>query len=514
MNWGATKQSLTGLTLGALAFALVMLGTRVPPGPGLLGDAAAYMGSAESLVHHGTLRMPFAAYVSADSTAPLDHWPPGFPFAIAVPLATGLSPITSARLVVAASAAITCAIIVILLGSSAGLAWGLAAAGAVGITASVVSVHLDIVSEPPFITAVVATVALMAMKPNRPALYGLTAAVSLLMRYLGLAIVSAAALWAFLQPASSTWERIRRAVLAALPGIIVWVAWTLFMRAHGTEARQVHIDPTPLNSARQLVGSTLSWLAPDTVGTGLADYPALRILLKAALTVGVIFLVARQWRGESDATRRTIWASLLLVAALIGMLAAADYFNRASTFYDRVFSPVHTLLDLAIIAALALWWRTTRRHALAIAAVVAWVIASGKATADVVHVGRTVGFYHASTDIVDAPLWRWVRDSARTRPEALFSNDNADVYFMTHRPSHWMPLVFDADTARALATALARQPALIVWATGYTESVLFPELLSKATTAEKLEAVLPLRRIAVFPQGIVWTYDPTPGTTH
>ena len=518
MNWGATTQSLTDNThrwhvpavaalCATLAFTLVMLGTRPPPGPGLLGDAAGYLGSAESLVHHGTLRVPFAPYVSADSTGPLDHWPPGFPVAIAGPLWVGFSPITSARVVVAASAAVTCAIIVLLLGSSAGLAWGLVAAGVVGITASVVSVHLDVVSEPPFIAAVVATLALMATRPDRPILYGLTAAVSLLMRYLGLAIISAIAVWALIQPASSVWQRIRRAVLAALPGVLVWLAWSLFLRAHGTEARQLHIDPNPLDSLRQLVGATLAWLAPDTVGNGESPYRPERAILKLLLTVGLIWLVARVWRGQSDPTRRTIWASALLVAALIGMLAAAAYLNRASTFYDRVFSPVHALLDLGIIAALALWWRTTRRHAIAIGALITWGLVSARTTADVVHVGRTVGFYHSSREITDAPLWRWVRDSARIRPEALFSNDNADVYFMTHRPSRGLPLVLDADTARALAAALGRQPALIVWAAGYTESVIFPELLSRAATPERLEALLPLRRVAVFPQGIVWRYE-------
>jgi hypothetical protein len=496
-----------------LAFALVMLGTRPPPDPGLLGDAAGYLGAAESLVHHGTLRVPFAPYMSADSTSPLDHWPPGFPIAIAGPLVAGFSPITSARLVVAASAALTCAIIVLLLGSSAGLAWGLVAAGVVGVTASVVSVHLDVVSEPPFIAAVVATLALMATKPNRPTLYGLTAAVSLLMRYMGLAIISAAAVWALIQPASSAWERIRRAALAALPGVLVWLAWSLFLRTHGTAARQLQIDPNPLDSLRQLVGATLAWLAPDTVGSGDAAYRPERAILKLLLTVGLIWLVARQWRGPSDATRRTVWASTLLVASLVGMLAFAAYFNRASTFYDRVFSPLHALLDIGAIAALALWWRTTRRHAVAIAALIVWGVVSAKAAADVVHVGRTVGFYHSSRDIVDAPLWRWVRDSARTRPMALYTNDYADVYFMTHRPSRSMPLVFDADTARALAAALGRQPALIVWAAGYTESVIFPELLSRAATPERLEALLPLRRVAVFPQGIVWTYDPAQRTS-
>lgn len=519
MNWGATTQSLTDNTHGwhvpaaaalcaTLAFALVMLGTRPPPGPGLLGDAAGYLGSAESLVHHGTLRVPFAPYASADSTSPLDHWPPGFPIAIAGPLRAGFSPITSARLVAAASAAITGAIVVLLIGSNAGLAWGLVAALVVGVTASIVSVHLDVVSEPPFIAAVVATLALMAMVPNRPILYGSTAAVSLLMRYMGLAIVSAVAVWALIQPASSAWERIRRATLAALPGILVWLAWTLFLRTHGTEARQLHIDPNPLDSLRQLVGATLSWLAPDTVGSDGTTHRPQRAILKLILTVGIIWVVARQWHGQNDATRRTIWASALLVVALIGMLAAADYFNRASTFYDRVFSPVHALLDLGIIATLVLWWRTSRRHAIGVAALIAWGAVSAKASADVVHVGRTVGFYHSSVDITDAPLWRWVRDSARTRPLALFSNDNADMYFMTHRPSRSLPLVFDADTARALAAALGRQPALIVWASGYTESVIFPELLSQAATPERLEAALPLKRVAVFPQGIVWTYEP------
>src|SRR5579862_7829665 len=156
MNWGATRQSLTGLTLGALAFALVLLGTR-PPGPGLYGDSAGYLGAAESLVHAGTLRVPFASYVSADSTSPLRQWPPGFSMAIAAPMALGIPAVASARLVIAASAAVTVALTVWLLGA----AWGALAALVLGLTASVVSVHLDVLSEPLFIAVTVATLAVM-----------------------------------------------------------------------------------------------------------------------------------------------------------------------------------------------------------------------------------------------------------------------------------------------------------------------------------------------------------------
>src|SRR5262249_25025170 len=150
MNWGATKQSLTGLTLGALAFGLVMLGTR-PPGPGLYGDSAGYMGAAESLVQHGTLRIPFAPYISADSTSPLSQWPPGFPTLIAGPMALGTNAAPGARLVVAASAAVTVILTMLLVGSTFGFIWGLVATATVALTASIVAVHLDALSEPPFI---------------------------------------------------------------------------------------------------------------------------------------------------------------------------------------------------------------------------------------------------------------------------------------------------------------------------------------------------------------------------
>src|SRR5579859_2525529 len=113
MNWGATKQSLIAVSAlaSALSFGLVLLGTA-PPGPGLYGDSAGYLGAAESLVHHGTLRVPFAPYASADSTAPLAQWPPGFSTAIAGPMLAGLGSVTSARYVIAAAAAVSAAAVI------------------------------------------------------------------------------------------------------------------------------------------------------------------------------------------------------------------------------------------------------------------------------------------------------------------------------------------------------------------------------------------------------------------
>jgi hypothetical protein len=495
MNWGATKQSLTGLTLGALAFALVILGTR-PPGPGLYGDSAGYLGAAESLVHSGTLRVPFAPYVSPDSTAPLAQWPPGFPVAIAAPMVAGFPAMTSARIVVAASAAITVALTVWLLG----FIWGALAAIVLGLTASVVAVHLDVLSEPMFIAVTVATLVAMVTWPRRPLVYGLGGAVSLLVRYLGLAVVAACALWAAIQPAPTLGVRVRRAILGALPGGIVYVAWAAVVRAGGGTVRRLHVDHFPIQSLRQFVGATLAWLGPDTVG----NIPRVaRVGLKAVLLLAVLWLLARAWR------RRIVAASVLLAVACGALLLTAQLLQGNVEFSDRTFSPVHALLDIGVIAAFAVWWRGTRssrQHAVGVAAIVAWAVVATGAVSALVKEARNEGFYHAKVDAVHAPLWRWVRDSARTRRAALYSNDVADVYFATHRPARMMPWVVDADTARALAAALGRQPALIIWANGYTESVIFPELRPVAATPERLEALLPLRRVAVFPEGLVWEY--------
>jgi hypothetical protein len=500
MNWGATKQSLTGLTLGALAFGLVMLGTR-PPGPGLYGDSAGYMGAAESLVQHGTLRVPFAPYTSADSTSPLAQWPPGFPVAIAAPMLLGANAVTGARLVVAASAAVTVLLTVLLVGTTFAFAWGVVAALVLALTASVVAVHLDALSEPPFITAVVATLFLMANRPDRPLQYGLTGALALMLRYVGLGVVAACGVWAAMQPAPSLWVRARRGIAAVLPGVIAYVAWTAVVSAHGGTVRRLHLDHYPVQTLRNFLGATLSWLGPDPVGVTVGAARFARAAMKAVLVVGVVWVIAREWQQS-----RIVRASVLLGAACAGLLLVAQLLQGNVELSDRMFSPVHAVLDIGIISALAAWWPWSRRHLIASTALGLWVIVSARAGFALIRVARTEGFYHAKLAVVRSSLWTWVRDSAEGNTAALYSNDVADVYFSTHRPSRAMPWIVDPDTARTLATALARQPSLVIWASGYTESVIFPELRPIAATPERLEALLRLKRRAVFPEGIVWEY--------
>src|SRR5919201_902751 len=105
--------ALTALAAGVAAFALVLVVTE-PPGPGLDPDAASYLGAAESLARHGTLRIPLASWASPDTTSPLVHFPPGLPIVVALPVALGMPAVQGARLVNEAAAFVTAAAIVLL----------------------------------------------------------------------------------------------------------------------------------------------------------------------------------------------------------------------------------------------------------------------------------------------------------------------------------------------------------------------------------------------------------------
>src|SRR5450755_4327910 len=102
----APKVLIPAILLGIGAFSGVIDLTQ-PPGPGLDPDAMAYLGAGKSLAQGHGLRVPSSGWENADTTAPLVHFPPAFPAAIAVGIKAGASPVGAARFVEATSAAVT-----------------------------------------------------------------------------------------------------------------------------------------------------------------------------------------------------------------------------------------------------------------------------------------------------------------------------------------------------------------------------------------------------------------------
>jgi hypothetical protein len=515
------------LVSAAATGALVWDGTRYP-GPGLYGDGAGYLGAAESFAEHGTLRVPFANYDSVDSTSVLSQWPPAFSIVLSVPLRAGTDPLTAIRLVQALAGACTIGLTVVLVGALTAPAWGAVAAVVLLATDSITGVHLNAVSEPLYILCLAIALWGMVRHPDRPLTYGLAAAASALVRYLGTAAILGGGVWAMLQPGSSR-LRVQRAVVAVLPGLAVATAWRTYFRWAGGIARPLHADHQVGAALRQLLGATAAWLAPWDLGgngSGRMAHGA-QAGFKLVFGAAIVALLAREMRaarrgetrnggagGEVAGTpdARLVAACVLLTACHLAALMAARLLYSDVAFYDRVLAPVHYLMAVGVIALVASRWQAVSpplRAGLAALAVV-WLLGAATATTRLVRTATTVGLDHANTSERQGATISWLRANGAGVP--IYTNEPAKIFYHLGRDSRGLPWILDADTVRALERALRARPGMVVWFTGGTAaSYVAPDLLARASTPAKLEGGLPLRVVSRGGDGIVWELAPRVG---
>jgi hypothetical protein len=516
------------LACAAATAALVWWGTQ-DPGPGLYGDGAGYLGAAESLARGAGLRVPFASYAAADSTSAMAQWPPGFSIVLSGPLRAGVEPRSAVRIVQAGVGACTVALTAVLVATATAPVWGALAAVALLATPAVVAVHLNVVSEPLYLLCLAIALWAMVWRADRPLWYGLAAAAAIFVRYLGVAAIVGAGVWAAFQPGSAT-TRARRAAVAVIPGIIVRELWAAYMRWTGAVGRPVHLDHQVGGAARALVGATAAWLAPWD-GSVVAR-TAFKLALGAVIVVGL----AAEIRVWTDARRpgdrmtasgvglpraratmgapamQLLAASILMAACHVAALLAARLVYSDVALYDRVLSPVHYLAAVGAVVLLGSRWAvvaTSMRATLAVLGTV-WVVASASVTASLVRSAVTVGLDHAAVTERGSPTIRWLRTYGGAQP--IYTNEPAKIYYHLHRDSRSLPWVLDADTVQALDRALRARPGVVVWFLGGTAaSFVAADLLPRASTPAKLEAALPLHVRARFDDGIVWMLDPSGG---
>ena len=528
----ASWRVLAALALASAAatVALVWDGTQYP-GPGLYGDGAGYLGAAESFAEHGTLRIPFANYDSADSTSVLSQWPPAFSIALSVPLRAGADPMTAIRLVQAIAGACTIGLTVVLVGAVTAPAWGAVAAVVLLATDSITGVHLNAVSEPLYILCLAIALWGMVRDPDRPLTYGLAAAASALVRYLGTAAILGAGVWAMLQP-GSTRMRAQRTAVAVLPGLVVATAWRTYFRWAGGIARPLHADHQVGAALRQLLGATAAWLAPwDLGGAGSSRMAhGAQAGFKLVFGVAIVALLAGEVRAAIAARRgetlhggvageggdasgaRLVAACVLLTACHLAALMVARLLYSDVAFYDRVLAPVHYLLAVGVIVLVASRWRAVSpplRAGLA-ALVVVWLVGAATATTRLVRTATTTGLDHANTGERQGATISWLRANGPGVP--IYTNEPAKIFYHLGRDSRSLPWILDADTVRALERALRARPGMVVWFTGGTAaSYVAPDLLPRASTPAKLEGALPLSVVSRGNDGVVWELAPRVG---
>jgi hypothetical protein len=527
----ASRRYLATLAVvsAAAGAALVWSGTQ-NRGPGLYGDGAGYLGAAQSFAQHGTLRVPFANYDSADSTSALAQWPPGFSLVLSVPLMAGAGPRAAIRIVQAAVGAALIALTSVLVATATAPVWGAVTTVVLLVTPAIVYVHLNVVSEPLYLLCLAVALWAMVWRPGRPVTYGLAAAGAVLVRYLGAAAVVGVGVWAGLQPGSAR-TRTRRVAIAVSPGLIAGELWRLYVRWTGGIARPLHADHHVGIALRQLVGATATWLAPWDLGTdvmviGPSGQTRFKLVFGVAIAVALIaeiraLAISRQGVPRASAEHeppdgtvfrpaaRLFAASVLLAICHVAALLAARLLYSDVALYLRVLAPVHYLLGVAAVTLIASQWT----HAPAAvrwvlpAIGLAWVVASAATNVQLLQIATVVGLDHANGAERTGPTIQWLRANGSGEP--IYTNEPAKIFFHLHRDSRSLPWILDADTVQALERTLLARPGLVVWFTGGTAaSYVSPDLLPRASTPAKLEAGLPLREVARGWDGVVWELDP------
>lgn len=454
-----------------------------------------YIGAAESLVRHGTLRIPAARWADSDSTTALGHFPPGYPVVIALPVALGASPAQAARGIEAAAAFATVALAVWLVGAVATPTAGLLAGVVLLVTPSFAFDHWQVISEPLCLALLMATLALMTFS-ERPWTYGIAAAAAGIVRYAAFASTGAVMLWAYGLTGSRR-ERLRRAVIAAAPTVVVQGAWWLRASAESAEMRSFGLRGHLVPTFRELGGTLGDWLAPS-VPVSWAE--ALLAVAVGAVAIAVLARAVRRTvlapTGLRTPLQRFLAATGLLAACYAALVLFSRLFVDESIPFDqRLLSPFIVLAEVATVAAFAGGWRgrSARWRVAVVVAWALWLAGSARATVQAVADALDGGWGYAGDDWRTSRLGDWLRSEGRGA--AIFSNNTATAYFLTYRPSRGLPETLNADSVSAFGRVLRERRGVLV---------RFPFDLETGASPDSLANRLGLIEMARFPEGVIW----------
>jgi 4-amino-4-deoxy-L-arabinose transferase-like glycosyltransferase len=505
----APKILIPAVLIGLVAFSGVIEVTE-PPGPGLDPDALSYLGAGASLAHGHGLRVPSASWSSNDSTAPLVHFPPGFPATIAVGVAAGATPVNAARFVEATAAAVTAVAIVLAANLAGGVIAALAAIGIAAATPAFVMVHASVLSEPLFLALLALFTWQLSRErrgndTKRTLLLGALAAAATLVRYAGASLVVAVVFEAWWTADGSwlaTWRvRARRAFVAAELPVVALAIWT-FTRPHSEDAekiRDVGIYASGLGAT--LLGGVHTaerWLAPGVesdVGRTIAA-----ALVFVALCALAIRAVREARAGLMPASEQRLHRAIAIVLlSYAGIVSASRLLaDPGIPLDDRMLAPVFLLVALWLGVALAAFWRALvhgRREIILLTAGVtaSWIWGSLGVSADWVNASRTDGGDLAAYEWTASPLVAWAAKAPPDTP--LYSNWPAAVWFHTARAAHEIPADLDSTTALAFRAKIEREHGALL---------AFAPPAGDYAPPDSLAAMAGLVAVERWPGGTIW----------
>ena len=505
----APRILLPAIIIGLAAFWGVIEMTE-PPGPGLDPDALSYLGAGASLGHGQGLRVPSASWSSNDSTAPLVHFPPGFPAAIALGVAAGATPVNAGRFVEATAAAVTAVAVMLAANLAAGPVAAIAVIGIAGATPALLMVHSSLLSEPLFLALLALFTRQLSRErrsndTKRTLLLGALAAAATLVRYAGASLVVAVvfeAWWTVDGAWLATWRvRARRAFIAAELPVVALAVWTL-TRPHSEDAEKIRdVGIYTSGLGQTLLGGVRTaalWLAPGMVSNaGLA----IAATLVFAALCALVWRTARAARhGLLPATERRLHRAIAIVlASYVSVVGASRLVaDPGIPLDDRILAPVFLLVALGTGVALAALWRELfrgRRDLIILTAGVAasWMWGSAQVGAGWVADFRTDGGDLAAHEWAASPLVAWAAQAPAGTP--LYSNWPAAIWFHTARPTHEIPADMDSSTALEFRAKIEREHGALL---------AFAARAGDYAPPDSLAAIAGLVAVERWPGGTIW----------
>jgi hypothetical protein len=494
--WAGSPSLALGLLAGVYAFWLT-----AAPGPGLEPDSMSYVGAAESLVRHGTLRVPWTHWSAPDSTSPLSDFPPGFSMAIAVPLAAGVPRVQAARWVMVLGLAVAAGVLAALAADVAGPVAAVLGTALMLATPAVLGVNTIVLSEPLFLAVLALTLQQMVTAPERAWRYGLLAGLGGLVRYAGVAVIGAAALWAGAFAPPDDWRtRLRRAAAAGLPGIALQALWVMRTDLEGGDTPHTSFDLYGglWRTMRGGVGTVCGWLVPAVPAGAARGVIALTIFVLMVAVCRSAVRSREASEGGQARPRRLIAAAALITVCYVGVLVYSRLMVGAGIEFDqRILAPVFTLAAVAVAAAIGVcWWSwsTVVRGATA-ALVMGWLTLALRADAAAVRAFRDEGFGYEAPDWQDSDFAVWLRSPEGGQRYQFFTNDPAAAYFLTDRPARLLPAGLDPQVVRAFAAVVRARHGAVLGFESYFDEVAPPESLALR---------LGLREAIRFDYGAAW----------
>jgi hypothetical protein len=447
-SWLTLPQGLLLLWFLAIAAgSAFLLWCYTPWGVEANHDSIFYMISAENIAHGKGVYWVGSGGV----LEPLVHFPPIYPFTLAIPTLVGLQVDLSARLI----AAILFGLNVSLFGFSIyaftrQFMVGIVGSAIVFISPVILERHITAMSEPLFFLLSFASMAILAIhlaqpKPVWLILSAILASMAYLTRYTGLALLATGVLSIFAFGMKG-WKRKFQDVLifSGISALMIgtWLIRNIVLTGSATN-RTLSFHPIDLETLRDFFDYIAAWFIPREPSTRLV---AVMFVVVLILLCTFAYLRIRRSRGSGrSAPMFVLILVTYLVLYLLTLFISFSFFDASTRLDDRILSPIFIAGVLAILLTLGYLLSGKLQILVPIGLVALWffgpLASMWQQSKESLSSMRDEGGGFTSKAWRSSDLIKWI-DSTDDQA-TIYTNQALVVYFLTKRPAYQLPERWD-----------------------------------------------------------------------